>query len=198
MKKRRLTKEQYKQTYSLLYAKISKATAEVKNGNEIIKSVYKGTLSNLFGEVELCSNTITAFLWAVSHKTNTLPTTLFKISKLSKGVEISRVHSGFYNDNGEHIIGTALVPFIMDAMREYKPTHKHSNRNTTSKKVASTNMQNVDYESYSEDELYSIIAACESEIKKREEIREKQARIQNVLTTIGMTREELLSLLGVC
>jgi len=189
----RLTKEQYKQTYSLLYAKISKATAEVKNGNETIKSVYKGTLANLFGEVELCSNTITAFLWAVSHKTNALPTTLFKISKLSKGVEISRIHSGFYNNNGEHIIGTALVPFIMDAMREYKPTHKHSSRNVTSKTT-----KNVDYESYSEDELHSIIAACESEIRKREEIREKQARIQNVLNTVGMTREELLSLLGVC
>jgi len=81
-------------------------------------------------------------------------------------------------------------------MREYKPTHKHSSRNVTSKKVVST--KNVDYESYSEDELHSIIAACESEIRKREEIREKQARIQNVLNTVGMTREELLSLLGVC
>lgn len=194
----RLTKEQYKQTYSLLYAKISKATAEVKNGNETIKSVYKGTLSNLFGEVELCSNTITAFLWAVSHKTNALPTTLFKISKLSKGVEISRIHSGFYNNNGEHIIGTALVPFIMEAMREYKPIHKRSSRNTTSEKAASTNMQNVNYESYSEDELNNIIAACESEIRKREEIRAKQIRIQNVLDQIGMTREELLNLLSVC
>ncbi len=188
----RLTKEQYKQTYSLLYAKISKATAEVKNGNEIIKSVYKGTLSNLFGKTELSSSTITAFLWAVSHKTNVLPTTLFKISKLSKGVEISRVHSGFYNNKGEHIVGIALIPFIMDAMREYKPSHPY-----THKKVVPAK-EGFEVSNLSDEELYTIMDKCDKELQRREEIRDKQARVQSVLTTIGITKEELLDLLGVC
>lgn len=188
----RLTKEQYKQTYSLLYAKISKATAEIKNGNETIKSVYKGTLSNLFGEIELCSNTITAFLWAVSHKTNALPTTLFKISKLSKGVEISRVHSGFYNDKGEHIIGTALVPFIMEAMREYKPSRTYTRNAVVPVK------EEFDVSNLSDEKLYAIMDKCDKELQRREEIHAKQIQIQNVLDQTGMTREELLSLLSVC
>lgn len=188
----RLTKEQYKQTYSLLYAKISKATAEVKNGNEIIKSVYKGTLSNLFGEVELCSSTITAFLWAVSHKTNALPTTLFKILKLSKGVEISRVHSGFYNSRGEHIVGIALIPFIMDAMREYKPSRTYTRNTVVPVK------EEFDVSNLSDEKLYAIMDKCDKELQRREEIRAKQIQIQNVLDQTGMTREELLSLLSVC
>ena len=192
MKKRRLTKEQYKQAYNLLYTKMSKATAEVKNGNETVKSVYRGPLSELFGNVELCSNTITAFLWAVSHKTNALPTILFKISRLSKGVEISRVHSGFYNDKGEHIVGVALVPFIMDAMREYKPSR------TYTRKEAVPVKEEFDISNLSDEELYAIMEKCDKELQYRKEIRDKQTRIQSVLTTMGITKEELLDLLGVC
>lgn len=192
MKKRRLTKEQYKQAYNLLYTKMSKATAEVKNGNETVKSVYRGPLSELFGNVELCSNTITAFLWAVSHKTNALPTVLFKVSKLSKGVEISRVHSGFYNDKGEHIVGIALVPFIMDAMREYKPTRTYNRKQRVVVK------EGFDVSNLSDEELYAIMDKCDKELQCRKELRAKQARIQNVLNQVGMTKEELLDLLGVC
>lgn len=174
---------------------MSKATAEVKNGNETVKSVYRGSLSELFGEVELCSNTITAFLWAVSHKTNALPTILFKISKLSKGIEISRVHSGFYNDKGEHIVGVALVPFIMNAMREYKPSHTYNRKQRAIVPVVKNEFNISDF---SDEELYAIMDKCDKELQRREEIRDKQARIQSVLTTIGMTKEELLDLLGVC
>lgn len=184
----RLTKEQYKQLYNLLYARISKATAETDNG----KSIYRGTLSDLFGDAKVCSSTITIFLWAVSHKTNALPTVLFKISKTGKGVEISRVHSGFYDNAGNHIIGTELVPFIMAAMREYKPTRTYTRKEVLPVK------EELDITKFSEDELYSIISNCEAEIRRREELQAKQAKIQGILDTIGMSREELLDILGVC
>ena len=184
----RLTKEQYKQVYNLLYTKISKATAETENG----KTIYRGTLADLFEDAKVCSNTITVFLWAVSHKTNALPTILFKISNIGKGVEISRVHSGFYDSAGNHIIGTELVPFIMAAMREYKPTRTYTRKEVLPIK------DEPDITKFSEDELYLIISKCEAEIRRREELQAKQARIQTILESVGMSKEELLDLLGVC
>ena len=184
----RLTKEQYKQVYNLLYARISKATAETENG----KSIYRGTLADLFEDAKVCPNTITVFLWAVSHKTNALPTVLFKISKIGKGVEISRVHSGFYDNAGNHIFGTELVPFIMAAMREYKPSHIYTRKNVLPVK------EGIDVTKFSDEELYTLMDKCDKELTTREEMRNKQARVQDLLNTIGMSREELLDILGVC
>ena len=119
-----LSKEDRKLLYIKMYTAVSKATAETKNAKgESVKTTYNGTLANLFDGV--CDNrrVITAFMWAITHKTETLPTQLFRaVDHGIKGYEISRIHSGFYDDQRNHIVGTALIPFIMDAMKLWEPT----------------------------------------------------------------------------
>lgn len=118
-----LSKEDRKLLYIKMYTAVSKATAETKNAKgEAIKVTYNGRIADLFDGI--CSNgpTIRAFMWAVTHKTDVLPTSLFRIVDHGKnGCEVSRIHSGFYDDQRNHITGTALIPFIMEAMKLWEP-----------------------------------------------------------------------------
>lgn len=118
-----LSKEDRKLLYTKMYTAVSKATAETKNAKgEAIKVTYNGKVTDLFDGI--CNNapTIRAFMWAVSHKTDALPTALFRVvSRGVNGTEISRIHSGFYDDQRNHITGTALIPFIMEAMKFWEP-----------------------------------------------------------------------------
>ena len=118
-----LSKESRVLLYTKMYTAVSKATAETKNAKgEAIKVTYNGKVTDLFDGI--CNNapTIRAFMWAVSHKTDALPTALFRVvSRGVNGTEISRIHSGFYDDQRNHITGTALIPFIMEAMKLWEP-----------------------------------------------------------------------------
>ena len=118
-----LSKEDRVLLYTKMYTAVSKATAETKNAKgEAIKVTYNGKVTDLFDGI--CNNapTIRAFMWAVSHKTDALPTALFRVvSRGVNGTEISRIHSGFYDDQRNHITGTALIPFIMEAMKLWEP-----------------------------------------------------------------------------
>jgi hypothetical protein len=109
--------------YTRMYTEVSKKTAETKNAKgEAIKVTYNGKIADLFDGI--CSNapTIRAFMWAITHKTDALPTQLFRVvDHGTKGCEISRIHSGFYDDQKNHIVGTALIPFIMEAMKLWEP-----------------------------------------------------------------------------
>lgn len=118
-----LSKEDRKLLYTKMYTAVSKATAETKNAKgENVKTTYNGKVSDLF--TDICSNapTIRAFMWAITHKTDALPIALFRVIDHGvRGSEISRIHSGFYDDQRNHITGTALIPFIMDAMKLWEP-----------------------------------------------------------------------------
>lgn len=119
-----LSKEDRKLLYTKMYTAVSKATAETKDAKgEAIKVTYNGRIADLFDGI--CSNapTIRAFMWAITHKTDALPTALFRVIDHGvRGSEISRIHSGFYDDQRNHITGTALIPFIMEAMKLWEPT----------------------------------------------------------------------------
>lgn len=118
-----LSKEARVLLYTKMYTAVSKATAETKNAKgEAIKVTYNGKIVDLFNGI--CNNapTIRAFMWAVSHKTDVLPTVLFRVvSRGINGTEISRIHSGFYDNQRNHITGTALIPFIMESMKLWEP-----------------------------------------------------------------------------
>lgn len=118
-----LSKEDRVLLYTKMYTKVSKATAETKNAKgESVKTTYNGRIADLFDGI--CSNgpTIRAFMWAITHKTEMLPTQLFRAVDHGKnGCEVSRIHSGFYDDQRNHITGTALIPFIMEAMKLWEP-----------------------------------------------------------------------------
>lgn len=120
----RNSKEERMVLYNMLYVKLSRATAEIKNEKrEDVRLVFVGKVKDLFQEIKTDSRTIAKFLWAVSHKTDVLPTVLFRIVDHGvKGLEISRIHSGFYDAQRKHITGSDLVPFIIKAAELYKPT----------------------------------------------------------------------------
>lgn len=117
-----LTEEARIKLYNMLYAKISKVTAEIKNNKgEHEKLIFKGTAKDLFKDVDADPRTITRFLWAVSHKTEVLPTVLFNIvDHGSKGIEISRKRSGFKDENGKMVDCADLIPFIIKATKFYQ------------------------------------------------------------------------------
>lgn len=119
----RNSKEERMVLYNMLYVKLSKATAEIKNEkHEDVRLVFVGKVKDLFQEIKTDPGTIAKFLWAVSHKTDVLPTVLFRIVDHGvKGLEISRIHSGFYDAQRKHITGSDLVPFIIKATEFYKP-----------------------------------------------------------------------------
>lgn len=128
---KRLTQDALSDAYKLLYAKISSVTAE-DNGK---KRIFNGTLKSLFSEVPVSSYIITRFIWAIAHKTNVLPTVLFSVKKNGRdGVIVERLHSGFYNDKGRHVIGNELVPFIMKSASLYQPKRNNA-KSSTSKPV---------------------------------------------------------------
>lgn len=201
MAKKQLTAKQRKEAYFALYKKISQATAEVKFNGKVEKTTFVGKVSELFSDTGVSSGLITHFLWAVSHKTEALPTTLFKITKLDGGTEIVRLHSGFYDHNGKHIYGTELIPFIMKAVTEYKPSHPYVRKDPPAKTVETAvvpaiNVLSIDWGGLSDDELANIMLNVQNEVKRREEIREKRVKLQEVLELTEMSKDDLLDLLG--
>ena len=184
----------------LMYAAISSATAEIKNAQgESERLIYVGTVPNLFKGIDTNTNETVRFLWAVSHKTNSLPNVLFEIKKLAHGIEVKRFRSGFYrNDNrNDKIAGNDLIPFIVAAMKEYKPTPR-------AKKVPA--VQQVELpkqddslkfklQEMSSDELTRLQFEIQKEFERRARIRKDQERLQQALDLMEMSKEELAELL---
>lgn len=148
---KRPTKEALIASYQMLYAKISSATAEVDGK----KRIFRGQFKELFAEVPVSQGVITRFVWAISHSTKVLPTTLFSIKKDgNKGVIVERLHSGFYDNNRKHIVGTDLVPFIMQSasLHQSKPNktydaHVLNNKGDEKPVIVRTAMQEkIDHE----------------------------------------------------
>lgn len=203
--------EDRESTYQMLYAKISKVTAEIDGK----KQVYNGQLKELFFDISVSCATVTRFIWAITHKTEILPTTLFSIKKNgNKGVIVERLHSGFYDKSGKHIVGMDLIPFIMRAvgLRQVKP----SNDRITKKKytealvveVASdlSDLANVSDDALAyfgkdaQDRLNKAKADLDkynNEVKRRDEIHQKQQKLQDVLELMEMNKDELKELLNI-
>ena len=211
-----LSKEDRVLLYTKMYTAVSKATAETKNANgETIKVTYNGRIADLFDGI--CSNapTIRAFMWAITHKTDALPTALFRVIDHGvKGSEISRIHSGFYDDQRNHIIGTALVPFIMEAMKLWEPVSRakkepaeqivcnektgefESPNQDTSPKVCYDECGRLSLKEMADDVLSNLQYEIQKEFERRAQIREKQARLQQVLELAEMSKEELMEILN--
>lgn len=205
--------------YTRMYTAVSSATAEKQVGKESVKTIFNGLLPDLFKGIKTTGPTIRAFMWAISHKTDALPTVLFKIvRKGKKGYEISRVHSGFYTEDRKHIFGTDLIPYIMDAVKLWEPKARSIREPeiviseeqlhiSNEIEIATTSLNDMSDDALAcfgkdaqqrLDKAKSDLQEYESEVKRREEIHEKQIQIKNILDQVGMTREELLTLLGVC
>jgi len=201
-----LSKEARELLYTRMYIAVSKATAETKNANgESVKTTYVGKIRDLFQDLSAESGTIAKFLWAISHKTDALPTVLFKIvDHGSKGTELSRIHSGFYDDDRNHITGTALVPFIMKAVKLYEPIPKKKT-NLPIQQQEQLKQETIDYDctsklcfqNMSDDELTHLQFEVQKEFERRAEIREKQAKLQQILELTEMSKEELAELLEI-
>ena len=195
------TLEKRTQIYSDLYTKISKATIEVKDANgNFVKPVITKNADELFEEIaqQVTSKVLTRFMWAISHKTDALPTVLFNIRRSKHGFVIQRAHSGFYNDKREHIVGTALVPFIMEAMRQYKPQYSRTKPAVPAEETSAIDRGPFPYvHDMNDDELTALAAAVDAEFRSRAERREKQAKLQQVLELAEMSRDELKELLSI-
>lgn len=197
-----------------MYAAISSATAEVKATNgETIKSIYSGTLPELFKGIDINNNVVSQFIWAVSHKSDALPNVLFDITKMAHGVKIKRIRSGFYKD-GNKVYGNNLIPFIMEAMKEYKPTPRvkkesaeqfvynekigefESPNQDTSPKVCYDECGRLSLKEMADDILSNLQYEIQKEFERRAQIREKQARLQQVLELAEMSVDELKDLLA--
>ena len=196
--------------YTKMYTAVSKATAEKMNANgESVKSTFNGRVSDLFKDLTNSHDVIAKFLWAISHKTEILPTVLFRIVNLGgKGVQISRVHSGFYDDQRNHITGIALVPFIMEAVLLYKPTPRVKKEpveqlisyeqigDSESPQVCYDETGRLDLTSMADDILINLQYEIQKEFERRAAVREKQARLQQVLELAEISIDELKDLLA--
>lgn len=214
--------EDRESTYQMLYTKISKVTAEI--GGK--KQVYNGQVQELFSDVAVSGMTITRFLWAISHKTDILPTILFSIKKTGKGVTIERLHSGFYDNSGKHVIGMDLIPFIMRAVSLYqpKPNKARGSGVTVVEKIPTLSKEeyafNLELEVASSltglsgvsdsalahfgkdaqsrfDKAKADLDEYVKEVERREKIRQKQQKLKDVLELMEMNKDELKELLNI-
>lgn len=210
---KRPTKEALIASYQMLYAKISSATAEVDGK----KRIFRGQFKELFAEVPVSQGVITRFVWAISHSTKVLPTTLFSIKKDgNKGVIVERLHSGFYDDNRKHVVGTDLIPFIMQATTFWKPIPRAKSiiavEQHVQEGVKQENSQKgllyvygkLDFSSHSDEELSKITDEILKELDKRDEERKaeeaRKVKLNLILEDLdkrGISIEEALSLLSV-
>lgn len=212
-----MTTEERKNAYQMLYTKISKVTAEV-NGQ---KQIYRGQLKDLFSDIKVSTATITRFMWAITHKTPVLPTILFSVKKDgNKGVIVERLHSGFYNDKREHIVGMDLVPFIMQAAGLHQPKANKARGTgaTVPKKQTITISHEIEIATsltglagISDDALAHFGKDAQSrfdkakadldeyakEVERREKIHQKQQKLQDVLELMEMNKDELKELLNI-
>lgn len=220
-KRSRLTTTEQIALYQALYTKISRATAEV-DGN---RQIFHGKICDLFGDVTNKDYFTTRFLWAVSHKTEFLPTVLFNIINHGvNGFEISRVHSGFYDDNHKHIVGYDLIPYIMKSATLYKATPNKSRGVKKAEILSKSKSQNelklsheieislhnvTELSTMSDDALAYFgkdaqerydkaaqdLKEYQEELQRREQRRQDQLRLQDVLELMGMNRDQLKDLL---
>lgn len=218
-----MTTEERKNAYQMLYTKISKVTAEV-NGQ---KQIYRGQLKDLFSDVKVSTATITRFMWAITHKTPVLPTMLFSVKKDgNKGVIVERLHSGFYNDKREHIVGMDLVPFIMQAAGLHQPKANKARGSgvTVVKKIPTISKEEYEFNLKLEvatsltglsgvsdsalahfgkdaqnrfDKAKADLDEYAKEVERREKIRQKQQKLQDVLELMEMNKDELKELLNI-
>ena len=211
-----LSKEARVLLYTKMYTAVSKATAETMNAKgESVKTTYNGKIADLFKEITTNPDLIARFMWAITHKTDALPTVLFRV--LSHGhnpAEITRVHSGFYDEQRNHITGTALIPFIMDAVKLYEPTPRvkkepvgqfvynektgefESPNQNASPKVCYDECGRLSLKEMADDVLSNLQYEIKKEFERRAQIREKQARLQQVLELAEMSVDELKDLLA--
>lgn len=83
-------------------------------------------------------------------------------------------------------------------LKHQKTTVKISPKQDNSPKVVLYGCDSqLDFSSHSDDELSALLAAIQKEFARREEIRKKQAKLQEVLELADMSRDELAELLGV-
>lgn len=204
-----MTDEERKKLYQLLYAAISSRTVASDDNGRLVKTTYQGPLSDLFkdGETPITNSSyvVTRFLWAVSHKTNALPTVLFSIKKSGiKGVIVSRLNSGFYLDETDpttgkrvHVVGNDLIPYIIASMKEYKVTPRAKSDAPVEPMTAADPDPFAHIHEMNDDELTALAAAIDKEFRSRAERREKQAKLQQVLELAEMSRDELKELLSI-
>lgn len=204
-----MSKEARVLLYTKMYTAVSKATAETKNAKgESVKTTYNGKISDLFDGI--CNNapTIRAFMWAITHKTDALPTVLFRVVDHGmNGSEVSRIHSGFYDDQRTHIVGSALIPFIMEAMKLWEPKKRspkvtepvivlEAPKQEDSPKICYDCTGKLNLQEMSDDELTNLQFQISQEFDRRAAIREKQVKLAQVLELAEMSKEELMDLLG--
>lgn len=183
--------EDRENTYLLLYTKISKVTAEI-NGK---KQIYNGQIKELFSGVDVSKLTITKFLWAISHKTDALPTNLFSIKKTGNGVAIERLHSGFYDNSGKHIVGADLVPFIMRAMPLYQPKENKVRASKHKPEIVEAQKQEEEVKIVSQEEspkvpLFDCIGKLDLSSYKDEDLPALQEAIAKAFADEQLRREE--------
>ena len=207
-----MTNEERKSAYQMLYTKISKVTAEIDGQ----KQIYRGQLKDLFSDVKVSTATITRFMWAITRKTSVLPTMLFSVKKDgNKGVIVERLHSGFYDNAGKHIVGMDLIPFIMRAVGLHQVKASKNTKIVDEKKYTETLLVEVasdlsDLTGVSDDALAAFgkdaqdrlnkakadLEKYNEEVKRREEVRKKQQSLREVLELMDMNIDELKSLLN--
>ena len=184
----------------LMYAAISSATAEIKNvQGESERLIYVGTISNLFKDIDTNAHETTKFLWAVSHKTNSLPNILFEIKRLAHGIEVKRLRSGFYRNGNrsDKVSGNDLIPFIVAAMKEYKSTPRVKKEPAVQQVELPKQDDSLKFnlQEMSSDELTHLQFEIQKEFERRAQIRKNQERLQQALDLMEMSKEELAELL---
>lgn len=191
-----ITKKDRIRRLELMYAAISRATAETKNHDgEVVKTIYCGTLPELFKDIDVDKNIISRFIWAVSHKSDVLPNVLFNVTKQYHGVKIERNRYGFYKD-GDKVYGNKLIPFIMEAIKEYKPEPRAVSKQDESPKICHDKCNGINLQEISDDVLTNFQYEIQKEFERRAKIHEKQARLQQVLELAEMSVDELKDLLA--
>ena len=189
--------------YANMYTAISKATAETTDAKgNVQKNIFTGFVKDLFKGAGTL--TVTKFLWAVSHKTDVLPTVLFRITSHSnKGYEIERLHSGFRDqETGKKITGIELVPYIMEAAKLYKVTPRTASDETISPEesvipeVSTCNEETTVHrlESFTDEELLAELQRREDERKAAAELARKKALVEEFLAAYNLTMDDLLEI----
>ena len=188
--------------YTNMYIAISKATAETSDAKgNAQKNIFNGITKDLFKDAGTL--TITKFLWAVSHKTDILPTVLFRvISHGNKDYEIERLHSGFRNnETGNMVTGIELVPYIMAAAKLYKTTPRATNNDVVSLEAPVTSEVQIcdkvysnKLESFSDEELLAELQRREDERKAAAELARKKALVEEFLAAYDLTMNDLLEI----
>lgn len=215
-----MTKENRTVVFTNMYTAISKATAETTDSKgNVTKKVFSGFVKDLFGEVS--TFTVTRFLWAVSHKTDVLPTILFRVtSHGKKGYEIERVHTGFRSqETGKKLIGVELIPYIMEAAKLYKATPRPQKTEDPSQLVydertgdfvpkgqlespvapegqlfdCSGTLANT-LDAFTDEQLLAELQRREEERKAAEELARKKALVEEFLAAYDLTMDDLLDI----